>query len=200
MNSKPAHSVDRPSADEEVIEQLGGEDPARFLYLCGEYSITYTVQSLLDGMVDSKRIELWLQVEDEVFGARRGPMKALAKAQARINSPDDRDIDVDVDVGVENDSSTVDEDDRHDQGDDVGDEEPSSEPVAVQDADFEERVQNALSIASEFSPSEATEKLQEERDRDEPRDHVLEALQRRLDELGSEVPNADTDSGTEVSA
>ena len=182
--TRPANTTTRPHADTEIVERLGGEDPARFLYQCGTRSVTLTVRSLIKGMKDPERIALWRKVEHQQFSGRRGVLTLLDRAEARIRG-DDQDGAVAQSSGgsAVTDAGTTEDSTQDD------------DPV-VRDDEYEAKLTRARSLVESFDADTCQARLRDERDREDPRAHVIEALEERLKGLDA-GPKSDKNSQTQ---
>jgi len=188
--TRPANTTTRPHADAEIVERLGGEDPARFLYQCGTRSVTLTVRSLIKGMEDPERIALWRKVEHQQFSGRRGVLTLLDRAEARIRG-DDQDGATAAQSTGESPTATGDTP-AHDASIQADD------PV-VRDDEYEAKLTRARSLVESFGADTCQARLREERDREEPRAHVIEALEERLKDLNAAPKSAKNSQTQEVS-
>jgi len=178
---------DHDPVPEAVSGMIRMENPNRFLDACSSSGLTPTLASILRGMRDPERAYAYIYCEVHCQGGRDAVLDPLVECYWAIRGQD-------VPSGEPvTEAAAVDRDsDDTDRDDDSQDSAGAAEGVS--DREFEERVSEALGIARTMDESEVRDRLGEETRRDEPRKHVVAALNRRLDDF-EEKSSAEDDLG-----
>lgn len=208
---------DRP-AFPEVRERIG-EDPARFLAtdldesprIQGiqseavldewEYVETELPEGPRDGILrqlEARRQQLQGH-EDEQSATLSEDAQALVSEVQSMDDPADVQAALEAEVGRDDTrkpvvgACNVRMDELEAEEPEPAREIPSVEYDSREDPEYQQQYREALSIAGAFGLTQLGERLAEERERDAPRPHVIDALETRQEALQAELPDGDAE-------
>lgn len=208
-----ANRPEFPSAVEKI-----GEDPARFL--ATDLDETPRIQGIQSEDVldewervehelpDGPRKQILTQLEarrQQLHAAEDGQSATLSEdAQALVSDVQSMDDPADVQAALDGEvardgarkevvaACNVRLDELADEEPEPAREIPQVEYDSREDPEYETAFNDALSIAKAFGLQQVGERLEQERGRDAPRPHVIDALETRQDALRAELPDADS--------
>jgi len=172
-------TADHEPVPDAVADLIRLENPNRFLDGCSPSGLTPTLASILRGMRDPERAYAYVYCECHCQGRREavlGPLVECYWATRDRDVPGGTPASEADDVGADREGPDRDNDTR----------DRSDTDEEVSDREFEERVAEALGVARTMAQAEVRERLAEETDREQPRKHVVAALNRRLEDFEKE--------------
>lgn len=190
-------------------------NPARFLHYCSESEFTPTAASIIAGMHDCDRLDCWIEIAADIFSP---DARLVRKLNARrVNLVGDAHPDIESDIGGSADStpsrasskgtedavdetaadaetagSSVAPDVTSDEGDTSQSERPAN---AGRTGTEQERYGRARDLAGTMDVDRLRDRLDDERERDDPRPAVVEALE---DELAARDSDPDSDTSADA--